>query len=54
MEKFWIKYVNKDSKASGTKFLVREIPGYPDHYFISDGGSHVGGGKLARKYCERV
>lgn len=51
---FEIQYNNENSGINGQKFPVREIDGQPDHYFISDGKSHVGGGKLLRKYCERV
>jgi len=54
MEKFWIKYENVDSPANGQTFLVKEIQGQDYHYFIADGGSHVGGGRLLRKYCTKI
>ncbi len=51
---FQIEYQNKQSSLDGTRFPVREIEGFPDHYFISDGKSHIGGGKLLRKYCVKL
>ncbi len=54
MEKFWIKYVNENSSSNGKCFLVREIEGEDYHYFISDGISHIGGGRLLKKYCNKV
>lgn len=53
-EEFKIRYENKDSKANGEIFLVRESENHPHHYLISDGESHVGGGTLAKKYCVRI
>ena len=54
MERFKIKVVNEKSSVNGEEFLVREIENEEYHYFISDGESHVGGGRLLKKYCERV
>jgi hypothetical protein len=54
MEKFHVKYVNKNSSANGQIFIVREIKGEEYHYFISDGKSHIGGGRLLKKYCQRI
>lgn len=51
---FWIKYINENSQVNGKFFLVREIESENNHYFISDGGSHIGGGRLLKKYCELV
>ena len=51
---FKIKYNNPDSSSDGQEFLVREIEGFDHHYWITDGGSMVGGGKLARKYCKKI
>lgn len=51
---FWIKYINENSQVNGKFFLVREIDGEDHHYFISTGGSHIGGGRLLKKYCELV
>lgn len=52
-QKFWITYKNPDSESNGKRFLVREVKSSPYHYLISDGESHVGGGTLAKKYCEK-
>lgn len=51
---FKIKYVNENSSLNGETYIVRELEGAPNHYFISDGQSHIGGGKLLRKYCVMV
>lgn len=51
---FNIEISNPESPANGMTFPVREIEGFPDHYFISDGKSHIGGGKLLRKYCKLI
>ena len=53
-ETFKIRYVNPDSSSNGNTYDVREIKGFPHHYFIFDGKSHVGGGRLAVKYCEKI
>lgn len=51
---FYIEINNPESPANGMTFPVRESEDFPDHYFISDGKSHIGGGKLLRKYCKRI
>ena len=51
METFKVTYNNKDSKVDSQTFLVRESGAHPNHYLISDGESHIGGGTLAKKYC---
>ena len=53
-ERFKIKYMNENSPANGEEFIVREIAGESYHYFISDGQSHTGGGRLLKKYCVRI
>ena len=52
MKRFYVKYENEKSIINGKIFLVREIEGEPYHYFISDCESHIGGGRLLRKYCK--
>lgn len=54
MEKFWIKYENKDSVQNGAKFLVREADDEEHYYFIADGKSHIGSGRLLKKYCHKI
>ncbi len=49
--RFKVKYMNPDSPDNGKVFYVREHKDYPNHYLISDGKSHVGGGTLLKKYC---
>lgn len=51
---FLIKYINSSSLKNGEEFRVREIEGEDYHYFISDGKSHVGGGRLLKKYCVKI
>lgn len=51
---FHIQYVNENSKENGNIFLVREIKNEENHYFISDGKSHIGGGRLLKKYCQKI
>ena len=54
METFYVTYNNGgNSSANGQKFLVREDLDFPHHFLISDGESHVGGGKLLKKYCKK-
>jgi hypothetical protein len=43
-----------NSPANGQRFTVREEASEPHHYMISDGGSHVGGGRLLKKYCTKA
>lgn len=55
METFLIKYDSGGSSPSDvTIYEVREIDGEDYHYFISDGGSHIGGGRLLKKYCKKI
>lgn len=51
---FEIVYINEDGEFHGKKYIVREDRNYPHHYLISDGKSHIGGGKLSRKKCVRT
>jgi len=54
MKEFWIKYINVNSPQNGTCYLVREIENIEHYYFISDGKSHIGGGKLLKKFCQLI
>jgi len=51
MNTFKIKYINENSLENGNIYVVREIKYEIYHYFISDGKSCVGGGRLLKKYC---
>ena len=53
-DKFEVIYNNTGKPEDNKRFLVREEEILPYHYLISDGKSHVGGGKLLRKYCTKV
>lgn len=50
MEKFKIKYLNKNSSLNNEIFTVIEFENEPLHYFIIDKDSQLDG-KLLRKYC---
>ena len=53
MDIFYVKYDNGSGSDAKT-FLVRENEFYPQHYLITDGKTHVGGGTLSKKYCTKL